>query len=210
MVENPSVNGRPSVIKWVGKDFTPDIVSMKEDLDSFTVGSVQANEIFQPVQKSKNSEQAAKNKESLFLKSTDAEKKYGCMICKKRFKWRSHWKSHERIHTGERPFQCTICGKRFTRSDGLQCHKKVHIKIGKPCSVETHPQPSYLLTNSVIEGVSGLKQDKVFICTYCGRTFGSLRGYCRHTERKHKGLKYSYFVLSFFVLSTKCLSPLCI
>ncbi|XP_028402375.1 zinc finger protein 454-like [Dendronephthya gigantea] len=191
MTENLSVIwGRPSVIKWAGKDFAPDIISKKEDLDSTTVGSVQAYEISQPVQKGKNSDQSfkqtTKNSESLFLKSTDAEKKYGCEICKKRFKWRSHWKSHERIHTGERPFQCEICAKRFTRSDGLQCHKKVHIKIGKPRSSETQPQASYLLSNSVIEGVGCLKQDKVFICAYCGRTFGSLRGYCRHTDKKHK------------------------
>ena len=193
---------RPSVIKWVGKESTLDIYSEKDDCYSSSVLGVQSCEISKQEQKSRRFDQstenlqASKTNESLFLESTDEEKKYGCMICKKRFKWRSHWKSHERIHTGERPFQCKICGKLFTRSDGLQSHKKVHIKIEKPCSSEA--QPSYILANNVTEGITGLKQDKVYICAYCGRTFSSLRGYCRHTDKKHKGLKYSYLIFAFY------------
>ncbi|XP_028402394.1 zinc finger protein 14-like isoform X2 [Dendronephthya gigantea] len=182
---------RPSVIKWVGKESTPDMYSEKDKRDSSTVASGQPYEISQQEAKNSDSEQSTENlhasrsSESSFLESTDTEKKYDCTICKKRFKWRSHWKSHERIHTGERPFQCKICGKHFTRSDGLQSHKKVHIKIEKPCSSEA--QTSYMIANNVTEGKTGLKQDKVYICAHCGRTFSSLRGYCRHTDKKHKG-----------------------
>ncbi len=52
--------------------------------------------------------------------------RFHCRFCNKPYHWRSHWKAHERIHTGERPFKCEICGKTFTRSDGLQCHRNTH------------------------------------------------------------------------------------
>ena len=187
---NCSVQCRPSVIKWVGKELTPDVITSKTDDLDFSQQPRPANiGKISDSDKSTENQQACVNDESLFLESTNSERKYSCTICKKRFKWRSHWKSHERIHTGERPFQCEICGKLFTRSDGLQCHRKVHIKIEKPKVCSPGTQPNRFLGNNVVEGVTGLKQDKVFICAYCGRTFGSLRGYCRHTDMKHKGLK---------------------
>lgn len=55
-----------------------------------------------------------------------SEHRFYCRFCNKPYHWRSHWKAHERIHTGERPFKCEICGKGFTRSDGLQCHRLTH------------------------------------------------------------------------------------
>jgi uncharacterized Zn-finger protein len=204
---------RPSVIKWVGKNFTADINSKTDGRDLSTVGTIQAYTMStQEHKQSKGShesseDQQAINNESLFRKSNNAERKYGCLMCKKSFKWRSHWKSHQRIHTGERPFHCEICGKTFTRSDGLQCHKKVHFKIAKPCSTAT--QPYYVLGNNIVQDATDLKQDNVLvqdatdlkqdnvlICAYCGRTFGSLAGYYRHTNNKHKGLKYSSFIIS--------------
>ena len=188
------VGYRPSVIKWVGKDLTSDIISKSNDCVPSTLDedAMSAQEHKQNKHFDELSEDyqvtTINNDESFFSKSNNAKKSYDCQTCNKSFKWRSHWKSHERIHTGERPFKCEICGKTFTRSDGLQCHKKVHLKIIKPCS--TANQPHYTLGENTVE--DGIKQDNIFICIYCGRTFSSLAGYDRHIEKKHKGLKCTF------------------
>jgi DNA-directed RNA polymerase subunit RPC12/RpoP len=197
------VYNRPSVIKWIGKDFTSDINSEPNVCDSSTLDAHTRSERERKQNKrldeSSDDQQATNNVESLFPQSSNAsgKKSYSCQMCSKRFKWRSHWKSHERIHTGERPFQCEICGKAFTRSDGLQSHKKVHLKITKPCAATN--QPHYVLANNNAE--EEIKQDSILICAYCGRTFSSIAGYDRHKEKKHKGLKsicihlYVFFII---------------
>ena len=180
---------RPSVIRWVGKKCDANVNSKTGD--SSTLRTVQGQTVStqnckQSTVKSSHDKQNINN-ETSFLKSRNTEKMYWCIICKKSFKWRSHWQSHARIHTGERPFKCDICGKTFTRSDGLRCHKNIHFKTTEPCSTANQP-------SNIVQYVNGLNQN-VFICDYCGSTFASSSGHCRHTKKKHKGLKdlFPYF-----------------
>ena len=187
---------RPSVIKWVGKDLTSHIIPKSNDCVPFTISEEAMSAQEHKKIKNYDDQVTTINKdESFFSKSNNPTNIYDCQTCNKSFKWRSHWKSHERIHTGERPFKCETCEKTFTRSDGLQCHKKVHLKITKPCS--TANQLHYSLGENTVQ--DGMKQDNIFICSYCGRTFSSLAGHDRHKEKKHKGLKHTYFYTGVYI-----------
>ena len=220
--------GRPSVLKWAGKNLTrsdedlhtraistveniqvltivPQEYSqtsisdespgnqgpiINEDLRTraiSTVGNVQVHTVVpQEYNQTSISDESPGNQGPIinedlrFLpNSTNAGKIHSCKVCKRTFKWRSHLQCHERIHTDERPFQCNICDKAFKRSDGLQCHKKVHYKI--KVSGDGLGGSNYVLDETA------LRQQNIFPCTICGRTFVSLAGYSRHIDNKHKG-----------------------
>ncbi|XP_074656046.1 uncharacterized protein LOC141909516 isoform X1 [Tubulanus polymorphus] len=54
-------------------------------------------------------------------------KKYKCQFCDKWFRFPASRKTHERIHTGEKPFKCSICEKHFSQSSNRNIHmKQVH------------------------------------------------------------------------------------
>lgn len=57
---------------------------------------------------------------------------FACKLCATRFRKKSEFTKHERVHTNERPYQCNFCEKRFTRKFHRKCHEKIHTQE-RPC-----------------------------------------------------------------------------
>ena len=47
------------------------------------------------------------------MRTHTGETPYQCDVCQKKFKTKTHLKSHTRVHTGETPFECKNCLRRF-------------------------------------------------------------------------------------------------
>jgi len=53
-------------------------------------------------------------------------KHFVCNICHKSFPYKTSYKLHRRLHTGDRPFTCSTCGKSFITRGALREHEKIH------------------------------------------------------------------------------------
>lgn len=59
-----------------------------------------------------------------------APQKFRCEICNREFSRKDNLKTHQRVHSGERPFTCKYCGQTFRWVGSWHCHEANHVRDG--------------------------------------------------------------------------------
>lgn len=92
-----------------------------------------------------------------------------CSDCGKSFAHANALKSHQRIHTAEKPHHCSLCGKGFTHPSNLQRHQLIHTQEKPyPCSLcdQSFTQQSDLRLHQCVH-----TGETPYYCLQCRKTF---------------------------------------
>ncbi|XP_035230532.1 gastrula zinc finger protein XlCGF28.1-like [Stegodyphus dumicola] len=65
-------------------------------------------------------------KQQFIMKTTGNN--FTCKYCGKVFSYKSHFRIHQYVHTGEKPFACDTCGKKFSQKSNLNVHLRIHCR----------------------------------------------------------------------------------
>ncbi|XP_069605970.1 zinc finger protein 300-like isoform X2 [Ranitomeya imitator] len=161
---------------------TPDIPSfiLIKDLSSDPMKQVPSDLL--PTTKENQSPKRGNKKQT----SPKANKPFSCSECGKYFTWKSHFVTHQRIHTGAKPFSCSECEKCFKQKSALDIHQRTHTGE-KPFSCSEcgkyFAQKSNFVTHQRTH-----TGEKPFSCSECGKCFNQKSALDSH-QRAHTGEK---------------------
>ncbi|XP_077113031.1 uncharacterized protein LOC143768223 [Ranitomeya variabilis] len=162
---------------------TPDISSSihSKDLSSDPMKQVPSSDSLLTTKENQSNKRGIKKQTA-----PKAKKSFSCSECGKCFNKKSHFVTHQRIHTGEKPFTCSECGKCFTHKETLVAHQTTHTGE-KPfsCSecAKCFARKSYFVRHQRTH-----TGEKPFSCSECGKCFNQKSDLVKHL-RTHTGEK---------------------